>query len=411
MEKWTTTVHTLRSHSWLPIVCLAGFLSSSGMGLTNPVLSLYANDFGVSTSLVGFFITTFAVGRVLATIPAGRAADRWGRRKLLLLGAVILSTSSFALASATTFLQLLMFRLLQGVGSALYMSSALLVVADRASPSERGRSNAFFQGSILLGLTISPAIGGLLATSFGIRAPFYGHALLSIVIILFAWRWFPSSHRMQPVQAATQSGDVTAPVESITARLLSDRNFLLISLAAFMIFIARAGSRDTVLPLLSKEALALSAAALGFLFTLIGLLNLLAIPLAGWVTDRFGRKPAVVLGLALTAVSLGILAIASSYTWFVFGALLLGMGKGFGEPSSIVYVTDITLRGSFGRSFGLFLTLRDLGLFIGPVLLGWLADYFNLRLPLIINSSALIVTALIFAFLAKETVPKVSTRR
>lgn len=402
-------LHTLRSSRWLFIVCTAGFLSSSGMGLTNPVLSLYARGFGVSTSLVGFFITTFAIGRVLVTIPAGRAADRWGRRKLLLFGALIIAAGSFALASAATFPQLLLFRLLQGVGSAFYMSAALLVIADRASVSERGRSNALFQGSILLGLTVSPIIGGALASSFGIRAPFYMHATLSTVTILFAWRWFPTSLLSHTSRQPTTLDDGTSAEPSLTRTLLSDHNFVLISLAAFMIFVARAGSRDTILPLLSKETLALSTTALGFLFTLISLLNLLAIPIAGWAADRFGRKLSVILGLVLMGLSLGILAAAPSYTWFLIAATLMGMGKGFGEPTSIVYVTDIALHGKFGGSFGLFLTLRDLGLFIGPVLLGWLADYFNLQLPLIFNGAAMLAVAVLFALFAKETLPRFST--
>lgn len=400
-------LHTLRSNHWLLIVCVAGFLSSSGMGLTNPVLSLYARGFGVSTSLVGFFITTFAIGRVLVTIPAARAADRWGRRKLLLLGTLFVAVGSFALASATTFPQLLFFRLLQGVGSAFYMSAALLVIADKASASESGRSNALFQASILLGLTVSPIIGGAVASSFGIRAPFYVQAALSVVIVLFAWRWFPggflSQIQNQPPPVAVKASSERSP----TRALLSDHNFLLISLAAFMIFVARAGSRDTILPLLSTEILALSTTALGFIFTLISLLNFLAIPIAGWIADRFGRKPSVILGLVLTGLSLGILAAASSFTWFLVAAILMGMGKGFSEPVSIAYVTDITLRGKFGTSFGLFLTLRDLGLFIGPVLLGWLADYFNLRLPLVFNGIALMATAALFALLAKETIPRI----
>ncbi len=404
-------LEALHKNDWLVIVCFAGFLSSFGMGLTNPVLSLYAKGFNVSTSLVGVFITTFALGRVIVTIPAGRAADRWGRQKLLLLGTLIVFFGSFGLSTASNFPELLVFRSIQGVGSAFYMSAILLVIADRATPKERGRSNGAFQSSVLFGLTISPVIGGVIANEFGIRAPFYTHSIFSIFLIFFIWRWFPKGYTRRSYSSDHQTNKCSQPLShrSLIWSLLSDRKFLLISLVAFMIFVVRAGSRDTIIPLLGTEALGLTTKDLGLLFTLIGLFNLVAIPIAGWVTDHVGRKPTVVTGLVFMGVSLWILLAAPNYLIFMAGALFLGLGKGFSEPSSIVYLTDITPRQHFGGSFGLFLTLRDLGLFVGPVFLGWLADTYSLRLPLIVNAVALFVTAILFVMFAKETLQKISS--
>jgi MFS transporter, DHA1 family, multidrug resistance protein len=403
----------LRSRRWLLVICLAAFLTSAGMGLTNPILSLYAQGFGISTALVGFFITTYAIGRVLVTIPAGRAADRWGRKVPMVIGAILATLGSLALAMATEYTQLVLARLLQGIGSGIYMSAAFLVVADLSAPAERGKLASIFQGSILLGLTVSPSIGGLLADMIDIRAPLYGHAFLALIVAVLILGWFPKQWGQLNVAAPErdesadqdeepppQPDTMAAPV---TRELLLDRNFLLIALSGFLIFVARAGSRDTLMPLIGNQELGLDTTALGLIFTLIALLNLVMIPLAGIVSDSLGRKPAVLLGLMLNALALFAIGMSSSYEWFLLGALLMGAGKGFGEPSSIVYVTDISPTGRYGTAFGLFLTMRDMGLFVGPLLLSWIADLGGLRLPFIVNGLAMVATAALFALVARET--------
>jgi MFS family permease len=90
--------------------------------------------------------------------------------------------------------------------------------------------------------------------------------------------------------------------------------------------------------------------------------------------------------------------------------LILGAGKGFGEPTTVVYVTDVSPSKRYGTSFGLFLTLRDLGLLVGPVVLGKLADLVNLRFPLYANALSMLVLTLVFGFLAAETLKKPARR-
>ena len=399
-----------REQRRLMIVCVAALVLSFGIGLTSPVVSLYAQSFGVSTSLVGVYITIFALGRILVTIPAGRAADRWGRRALLGIGPLIIAMAAFGQASIESFWALVAFRLLHGIGSALAMSAIYLSVADLTTTAERGRITGLFHTAILGGLTLGPAVGGFVADRWGLTGPFYGTVIVSLLTGPFLWFYLPE----RPNAAAiAEAADGEAPPPPTTApktapaktadRLWRDPNFALVALAGFSIFVARAGARDTILPLLGHDVLRLGAQELGVVFTVMAAMNLVAVPIAGQVADRMGRKPAIFIGLLVIAGSNLLLGVTQSYAWFVAGSLLMGFGKGFSEPATMVYMTDISPAGRYGTSYGLFLTLRDVGLLLGPVILGRIADLSTLRVPLIVNAGITLLVGLMFVGLARET--------
>ncbi len=396
-----------REQRRLLIVCVAAFVLSFGIGLTSPVVSLYAQSLGVSTSLVGVYITIFALGRILVTIPAGRAADRWGRRSLLGIGPLIIAVAALGQALAQSYVPLLAFRLLHGVGSALAMSAIYLSVADLTTPAERGRITGLFHTAILGGLTLGPAAGGVAAEFYGLTGPFYGTVVVSLLTGPFLWFYLPE--RTTPVvvdandapQPVAPSGKSSPPRKA--DRLWADPNFALVALAGFIIFVARAGARDTILPLLGHDTLGMGTRELGIVFTSMAAMNLVAVPIAGQVADRLGRKPAIFIGLMFIAGSNLLLAVTTAHAWFVVGALVMGFGKGFSEPASMVYMTDISPAGRYGTSYGLFLTLRDVGLLLGPVILGRIADLSNLHLPLLVNAVATVVVGLLFVTLARET--------
>jgi MFS transporter, DHA1 family, multidrug resistance protein len=416
LHSWLHTLRDqwdfLRQRRWLVVICLAVLVISGEIGMTSPIVSLYGQSFGVSTTLVGIYITSFALGRILVTIPTGRAADRWGRRRLLILGPFIIALALLGQALSSTFVLLTAFRLLQGVGSAVTMSAALLIVADRSPPAERGRNTSLFHFSLLLGLTIAPFFGGLLAQTYGLRAPFYASAALAVLVGPYLWWNLPETWQAPPAQPApaVEPGQTVAaprrPPQSAARELLSNTNFLLVALVGFIIFVGRAGARDTIMPLRGHAVLGLEASDLGLIFTAMAGLNLLAVPLAGLITDRLGRKHAIVLGLAVNGLALIFVGAASSLVWFWVGTLLMGFGKGFAEPSSVVYMTDISPANKLGASYGLYLTLRDLGLLVGPALLGRIADTAGLEWPLMLNAAGMFGIGLLFMFFARETLAR-----
>jgi MFS family permease len=394
-------IQNLRSQVWLLVIASVVLLSSFGIGLTNPILSLYGRMFTQSTMLAGLFIMLFAFGRVVATIPASHAAQRWGYLAVMVVGLLIKALGAVGVASATRFERLMLPRFFQGAGDALVMSSALLAITIGSTPGQRGKNTSLFQTAAFLGLALSPTLGGEIADSYGVRAPIWIQSGISVILAVSIWA--VSSRILVPNQLEDQ--DQTRLEASLTRELNSRRknlDFLLVALSAFLIFMARAGARDTLLPIYAREKFGMESVEIGVLFNIFAIVNLLSIPVSGYLVDRIGRKMIIGYGLLLLAGGVLTIGFSSSYTILLIGVISMACGKGLSEPATLVYLADIANPRRISGSFGLFLTIRDLGLVMGPIVLGWIADLGGLQMPYTFNGIACAACAIIFLLFARE---------
>jgi len=171
----------------------------------------------------------------------------------------------------------------------------------------------------------------------------------------------------------------------------------------FAIFFTRSGGRSTVLPLLGYNHLGLSEGQLGFTFTLIALFNFATINLSGMLCDRYGRKAVIVPASILSGAALFLFTQSQNYAFFLFCGAILGVATGLAGPAPAAYVADITLPGRTGVTMGLYRTIGDVGMSIGPVLLGWIADHVGYGQALWVNAGLFVLAGAAFGLLAKET--------
>lgn len=143
-----------------------------GISIISPVLPQYALSFSISVALVGWAVSAFALARVVIDIPAGFLADRFGRKRNMIFGLVLIILSSIAAGTATNYGWLISARIVEGIGSALYVTSATTWVALVATGESRGRYMSLYSGLIFAGTAFGPTIGGFTAAHFGLNAPF-----------------------------------------------------------------------------------------------------------------------------------------------------------------------------------------------------------------------------------------------
>ena len=401
-------VDPFRENPALLMVCVATVMIMLGQGVISPVLPLYAKEFGVGAALVGATISVFGLARILLNLPAGLLSDRFGYRLLLVGGPAITAIGSFLCAAAGDIWQLLAYRFVAGAGSALFMTGALILVMDISTPENRGRMLSLQLGSLLLGVSIGPAVGGLTAQLFGLRAPFVVVGLLAAASTVWAMKRIPQSGRAVPTSVDHVADGAPAGAASASLRsLFINPGFILISLVSFSIFFTRTGSRQTVLALMGSERLGLSAGALGGIFAMMALLNLMAIGPSGAWADHFGRKRVIVPSICVTVVALGLFAVTGGLWLFLVAAVLLGIGTGLGGPAPAAYAADVIPSGARGVGMGLFRTYSDIGFVAGPLLLGWIADATGgFGWSLWLNAALLAASALLFGLFARETVPR-----
>jgi len=395
-------IRSNKPQGWLLLISLTVLFSSFGIGLTNPILSLYGRMFTQSTMLAGLFIMMFAFGRVVATIPASHAAQKWGYLAVMVVGLLIKAMSAVGVASAKVFERLLAPRFFQGVGDALLMSSALLAITTGSTTEQRGKNTSLFQTAAFLGLALSPTLGGEIADSYGVQTPIWIQSIISVILAGVLWVMasrISIPNHLEDDDQAHQQGSQPRSERSASINL----DFLLVALSAFLIFVARAGARDTLLPIYAREKFGLESVEIGILFNVFAIVNLISIPVSGYLVDRVGRKKLVGYGLLLLAGGVLTIGLASSYAILFGGVVAMACGKGLSEPATLVYLADIANPHRISGAFGLFLTIRDLGLVIGPIVLGRIADLAGLQMPYALNGIACAACAIVFLIFAKES--------
>lgn len=398
-------MRALRSGGDWPYVALGiqVFLIMLGLGMAAPVLPLYARSFGLSFTGVGFLITVFGLARIGADLPTGHLAERIGRRPLLLGGAMAVAVGSFGFALAGSYFELVLSRLLQGLGSAATTTAAAIAVSEMAPPEDRGRALGLYQGTLLLGAGAGPVIGGFLAELLGPRSPFFALGALAVASSLWAAR-LPERRGATTAAGAPVAtparGNRTSPAAGSAWR---SREFCLVSLFTVMVFASRSGGQHTLLPLFGSDRLHLDESDIGLAFTLLMAFNVGAIYLSGALSDRFGRKYVIVPGGLITAGALAAFPFAVKPWLFFAVCALFGLGIGVSGPAPAAFIADIAPPERLGPTMGLYRMIADLGLMGGPVLLGWTAESLGYTGGFMANAVALGVAASLVGLAARTS--------
>jgi DHA1 family multidrug resistance protein-like MFS transporter len=344
------------------------FLVLLGLSMVSPILPSYAESFQVSYTLVGFVISSFAVARVLLDIPAGLLSKRHDKKMIMLSGLIVIAISSIVAGLAPNYSVLLLGRIMEGTGSALYVTAATVFLAQVAGTEKRGRLMGMYSGMLLLGSIFGPSFGGFIATIYGIRAPFYAYAIVSGlgVIPTLALPKITSSEN------ATSSQKRRSSIHDMRL-VLSYPSFFLSTLATFTLFFARTGVRSTLVPLFAANDLGLDSGAIGLVLTFAGITTAATMVPMGSFSDKIGRRNPLILCLLLSAAV--TICIPYSNNTLELSICMAAYGAVIGLSGPIAaYVTDVSPQDKLEVSMGLYRMISDVGFVVGPLLLGYLAD-------------------------------------
>jgi len=394
----------IRENQRLAMIMVSTVLVMSGQGVISPVLPLFARSFGASAASVGLTLSAFAAARLLLNVPLGIASDRYGRRPLLVAGPLVTGLGMIGSGFAEGIPDLLLWRLIAGAGSAMYMTGAQVYLVDISTQQNRARVLGANQGALLVGVSLGPGLGGVLAEAFGFRLPFFAVGAAALLTSVYGYLRLPETHGPRgPAGPLEQSADPShSSGEPAWRRLLGSRDFLAVSLLTAMVFLTRAGGRFTVFPLLAAAKFGYSASSIGALFTAMALINLIGLGPAATLSDRVGRKAAILPSGLVTAGALALIAWTGDPPVFLGAALLLAVGTSIMGPAPAAYAADVAPREVRGLAMGLYRSAGDLGFVIGPVLLGAIADATTLGGALAANAVIVFAVTLLFAATARE---------
>lgn len=347
---------------------LVTFLVLLGLSMVAPILPTYAESFDVSYTLVGFVVSAFAVTRMVLDMPAGLLSRRLDKKKIMILGLILISTSSILAGLAPTYVILIIARMIEGAGSALYVTTATVFLAQISGEEKRGQWMSLYMGMLLLGAIFGPTFGGVIADAYDIRAPFIAYAILTGVAVI------PTL----VLPRLTNSGNTTAPL--VPREILHDMkqvlgapSFLLVTFTIFTTFFLRTGVRSTLVPLYAANNLGLSSSDIGLILTLAGITTAISIVPMGSISDRVGRKIPLALCLLSSALIILIIPYSLDLPGLLITMAIYGGVIGLSGPSA-AYITDLSPKDKLEVSMGLYRTISDAGFVVGPILLGFLAD-------------------------------------
>jgi MFS transporter, DHA1 family, multidrug resistance protein len=356
------------------------------------VLPVFARQFGVSLAAVGATVASFGLARLLLNVPLGSLADRRGRRLLLVGGPIVFAAGMAGAGLAAGIVGLTVWRFVAGAGSAMYMTGALVYLTDISTPANRGRLIGANHAALLFGQAIGPGLGGLIADRLGIRAPFFVIAGAGLLAGVYAFIRLEETRPQRPQPELRPH----SPSSSSWRGVLKSRAFLAIAVVNFVVFFTRAGTNHTLMPLQGVSELGLSIGDMGLVLTGIALVSLVLLPLAATISDRHGRTTAIVPSLAGVAAAVTVIAFAGGVTWFLIGAGVLAVSAAVSGPAPAAFAADEAPEEIRGLALGMFRTAGDLGLLVGPPLLGSLADIGGYGLAFGVNAAIVATAALVF---------------
>ena len=378
-------------------IYVPSFFIFVGMSIVSPILPLFAKSFNVSYTLVSLAISSYAFGRLIADIPCGWLSDKWGRRPLMIWGTLILALTAFLNARATNFVEFLLYRTIQGVGSAMWMTSRTTLLADILKPEERGRIMGYFQTFQLLGSSAGPVIGGYVSMWYGLQSTFYFYALLGLISLFITYLW------IHEPDGYSQRKNETHFDWPTTKRLLSNRSYSLACVATFAIFFMRTGIRGTMIPLYADAELGLNESQIGAIISYATIMNLLLTIPMGHSIDYHGRKPVIVKSLFVTMLSSLFFPFTTNYLTLSLAAIVLGIGTSGAGQAPLAMATDATTNEPRGISMGLYRLFGDIGFLVGPIILGLIADNVNLKAPFYFTAGMLVICTVLIQLFAVET--------
>jgi EmrB/QacA subfamily drug resistance transporter len=357
----------------LGAMCFALFMIMLDNTVVNVALPSIQRDLGASISGLEWTVNGYTLSFAVLLATGGRLGDIFGRRRMFMLGVIIFALSSATAGLAQNSTDLVVSRVVQGLGAALMMPATLSIVTHAFPPHERGKAMGTWAGVSGLALAIGPVVGGMLTEHVSWRAIFYLNipvAIGAVLAALFAvresrdttvgrevdylgvvtltagltalilalvegnsWGWGSTEIVALLIGAvvglaAFVAIELRVKVPMVEFHFFSDRNFLGAVVVALIISFAMLGV-FFFLALYMQDILRYSPLEAGVRFLPSTLMIVALAPVAGRMADRFGPRWLIVAGLLIITASLYSftrIAVDSTYLDLLPGFMLLGIG-------------------------------------------------------------------------------------
>ena len=377
------------------MICISTFASGYALMGLNSVVAVYVNDLNYGTSLSGMLSTLFTITACIFRILGGSAADRFGRRNVTVVGAVILAASIFAYGYAESIAMLCLFRLIQGAGFALMSVGASTAFVDVIPPERLGEGIGYSAVLGTLAGAASPSISLVVIAAYGYLMTFSSMAALMVIaaVLTFVFVSYEKKepYRTEHERALAEVKAARDPNQSAAQRIVWQlfekkaippaalQSFMGIGFAAANVFIALfAVQQGYVRP--------------GIYFTAMAVFAILSRVVGGAWADQDRGGLCLYLGLGLCIASYFLLCVAPAEPVFYLCGAMYGFGNGLVMPI-LNRIAVVGVRPDRrGAATSTFTISTDIGTGIGSALWGLVIEVSSFRTCFLLTSLWLVVS-------------------
>ncbi|WP_225071245.1 MFS transporter [Desulfuromonas sp. CSMB_57] len=377
-----------RSGRLLLACCLVGGLGFFSSYLRLPIMPLLAASVGGSPAQVGLINAAFMLSAGLLSIPGGLLSDRFGRKRLIRGGLLLIAGSSLLITVCRNPLQMALVYLLFGTGLASFAPNLMSLVADVAAPRPLSQAYGWYTTAVYAAMATGPAVGGLLGKLLGLRPVF----LLSGLLLLGL---FGATGYLLPPSPASADPSALGGIRAGCARLAGNRRFvacLTLTLGACF----GLGLFLTFLPLHARQQ-GLDSRQIGLVFGSQALVNTLARIPFGYL-GRSLRRPLLWTagGILLFAVGLAPLGRMNSFAAMLAGGCTLGAGMAIGFTLLGVLIAESVPGALRGLAMGMYNACIFLGMMLSAASMGMIVQRFGYDFGFIFGALVAVASALFF---------------
>ncbi len=367
------------------VLCFfAQFAFSSVFFILIPTIPIYLSRLGTTDAGIGVLVGVLSVSSLVLRPLVGRALLRIPEKKFMVGGTLLYSLSSVAYLLAKPFWPLLIVRVIQGIGLAVFQTASFTLITRISPDTRRGQSLSYFYLAINVAFALGPSVGMYIMNLFDFTILFLvctGLSLLALVITL----------KMGAIQGIPLETNSSNDQPFITREALP---------AAVMAFMGSIiwGALTAFFPL---YALQHGVTNPGLFFAAMALTLIFGRALGGRIMDLYRREKVILPCLIAQIVAMTILVFSTTLPMFIFVAVVWGAGTAFFYPTLVAYTVDLAgpLR---GPAMGTYLALSDFGAGMGSVIMGIVLQFSNFQVMFL----ALVLTGFInlvyFHFAAKK---------
>ncbi|WZY01671.1 MFS transporter [Bacillus sp. FSL W7-1360] len=380
---------TIDQRKKMIVLMINMFIAVASFAIVIPILPEYLMGLGEGGKAAGLIIALFAAAQFFMSPIAGKWADQYGRKKMIIAGLVFLTLSMFVFYFSNNIWIVYVSRIIGGIGAALLIPAIFAYIADITTIEQRARGNSLISASISLGIVVGPGIGGFFA-DFGVRAPLLASALLSVVAVLFSMIVLKES--TQPTTNSRESS--TDSMVKKIAQSVRKPYFIPLILTLVMSFGLLA--YESVLSLFVDNQFGATPKQIALMITSTGLIGVIVqLFVVDRLVRRFGERRTLTYFLAVTTVGFLLSLFASTYTLFFVVTLFIFLATSILRPVITTLISKLA-GNEQGFAMGMNNAYMSIGNVAGPVIAGIFYDV-HIYSPFLLGFVVMAITTT-FAF-------------